>query len=296
MKLQTEIDLRRGQLIHLEAVPGSEPDQGCARQNAPPVPGSLRIADLGYFSIPVLQFIQAASAYFLSRLQRSVNTYIDGKKQDLVTWLNANGQAMVDRYIEIGAGRFRCRLIAWRVPEEIANRRRAKLPESMLDKKGKEPTQEALNACDWVFLITNLTPEQLTVKEAIILYRARWQIELLFKRWKSIGKIDLLDGRNDDIIMTRVWARLCAAVVQHWLTVTAGWSSTRLVSFSKLAKIIQEMARDLALTINDIDLFQDTLGRLVSQASRRAKRTKRKKRPRTIELLRNPEQLDFSLT
>ena len=296
MKLQLEFDLRQGQLTYLEAVPGKEPDQGCARQQAAPTPGSLRIADLGYFSVPALANLAEGKAYFLSRYQRSVGAWVDGVKQDLIRWLSAQDQAVVDRPLELGAERFPCRLIAWRVPEEVANRRRAKLRQHTLDKTGKQPTQAALEACDWVLLITNLPEEQLSVQEAAVLYRARWQIELLFKRWKSIGRVDLLDGRNDVVVMTRLWARLGAAVIQHWLTVVGGWSSTLLVSFGKLARIIPEMARDLALAMHDDDALKAALRRLMGQAARRAKRTKRKKKPGALELLRNPQHLDFTLT
>jgi hypothetical protein len=296
MKLHLELDLRSGQLAHLETAPGKEPDQGCARQQAEPAPGSLRIADLGYFSLAALAKIAAGKAYFLSRFQRSVSAYVDGVKQDLVRWLSDQEQRMVDRRIELGPQRFPCRLIAWRVPEEVANRRRAKLRQHTRDKTGREPTQAALEACDWGLLLTNLQEEQLSVKEAIVLYRGRWQIELLFKRWKSMGCVAQLEGRNDVVVMTRVWARLCAAVVQHWLTVLGGWSSQRLVSFAKLARLIQELARDLALALHDRVLLEQALQRLVGQAARRARRTKRKKKPGALELLRNPEHLEFTLT
>lgn len=133
----------------------------------------------------------------------------------------------IDQAIELGASdRLRCRLIAWRVPEEIANTRRRKIRATAKRKTGREPSEAALAACDWEFLVTNVGEDQLTFKEAIVLYRARWQIELLSKRWKSYGRIDELDGKSDTVIMTRFWACLCAALIQHWLTIAATWSLT----------------------------------------------------------------------
>ena len=151
-------------------------------------------------------------------------------------------------------------------------------------------------ACDWEFLVTNLDQELLTVKEAIVLYRSRWQIELLFKRWKSYCRIDLLDGRNDVVKMTRLWARLCASVVQHWLTVGVAWSATATISFAKLASLTAGIASELASNLHSSEDTQHVISKLISQANVRCKRTKRKKRPGTIELLRNPELLDYSLT
>ena len=80
--------------------------------------------------------------------------------------------------------------------------------------------------------VTNVPEEKLSFREAIVLYRARWQIELLFKRWKSIGLIATLTGKNDAAIMVRLWARLCASVIQHWLTVYCSWRPDLLISFA----------------------------------------------------------------
>ena len=140
---------------------------------------------------------------------------------------------MTDCWIEIGSqDRLACRLIGWRVPGPQAAERRRKL-RLLQKKRGRgEPSQEALKACDWMFLVTNVPEEKLSFREAIVLYRARWQIELLFKHWKSIGLIATLTGKNDAAIMVRLWARLCASVIQHWLTVYCSWRPDLLISFA----------------------------------------------------------------
>lgn len=102
MKLQTELDLRTGQLTCLQPEPGKSPDQGTDRQHVPPREGSLRIADLGYFSIPVLHMIALAKAYFLTRIQHVIKIHIEGKKQSLIEWLNSQSSVVVDREIGLG--------------------------------------------------------------------------------------------------------------------------------------------------------------------------------------------------
>jgi hypothetical protein len=297
MKLQTELDLRRGQITCIQPEPGKSPDQGSQRQKVTLPQGSLRIADLGYFSIPVLREIQFAKAYFLTRIQHVTKIYVDAKECCLVEWLNRQDTQVVDQMVELGRQhRLSCRLIAWRVPPEIANRRRAKLRANTVDKTGRQPSAASLAACDWEFLVTNLTAEQLTIKEAIVLYRSRWQIELLFKRWKSYCQIDRLDGRTDIVTMTRCWARLCGAVIQHWLIVTTGWSPMLNFSFDKLAKLIPDILSELASNLEDLDQIVAVLSKLKTQAEIRCRRTKRKKRPGTIELLRNPELLEYALS
>jgi hypothetical protein len=255
----------------------------------------LRIADLGDFNIPVLARIADAGAFFLTRMPHSTTIYVAGEKYHVVEWLNSQGRTLVDSWIEIGSeAHWKCRLIAWRVPEEIANRRRQKLIEKTRNKTGRLPTAESPAACDWEFLVTNLSEEQLSVKEAIVLYRSRWQIELLFKRWKSLGLIDELDGRNDLVTMVRLWARLCAALVQHWLTIGAAWSGTLRLSFVKVAKLVRQFAKDIAIAISSNGDITVILERFCIMARAACKRNRRRKTPGIIELLRKPELLEYT--
>lgn len=293
LKLQTELELRGGALRCVQIEQGRSPDGASDRQNVAFTLGSLRVADLGYFNLPVLQRIAEAKAFFLTRLPHHTKIHVAAEKHDVVAWLNSQSQMVVDTWIEIGSeARVRCRLIAWRVPEEIANCRRQKLTEKTRSKTGRPPTA----ACDWELLVTNLLEDQLSVKEAIVLYRSRWQIELLFKRWKSLCLIDELDGRNDVVTMLRFWARLCTALVQPWLTVGAAWSGALHLSFSKVAKLVRQLAKDLAIAISsggDLELIME---RFCKMARTGCRRNRRQKNPGTIALLRNPELLEYTLT
>ena len=47
------------------------------------------------------------------------------------------------------------------------------------------------------------------------IYRLRWQIELTFKRWKSLLRLDFCQGTNPHRIGTLIYARLIAIVLLH---------------------------------------------------------------------------------
>jgi hypothetical protein len=134
MKLQTEFDLRSGALAHVEIEPGRSPDSATSRQDVRRGKGSLRISDLGYFAAPVFAAMTAASEYFLSRLQFGTHVLHDGLAVDVLAWLAKQAGPFVDVSVLLGkVQRLPCRLIAWRLPPEQANRRRQKLRQEMMN-------------------------------------------------------------------------------------------------------------------------------------------------------------------
>jgi len=295
LKLQTRLDLKSGALsVQLEA--GRSTDGATSLQHVPAQPGSLRITDLGYYCIAVFAAIARQQAYFLSRIQHITTVWVDGQRQgDVVSWLNQQAETCVDQWLAIGTkDRLTCRLIAWKVPPEQAGRRRQR---ARLDAKqrGRQPTAATLAACDWTFLITNVTAEQLTTREVMVFYRARWQIELLFKRWKSIGLIAELSGKHDVEKMARLWARLCAALIQHWLTVMVGWNADHCWSFVRVARRAGELVGELIAALCGVWDMAAVLERFALRIGRVSRRNPRSK-PGTLELLRDPDRLDYVLS
>jgi hypothetical protein len=296
MKLQTELDLRSGALAHVEIEPGRSPDGATSRQEARHGKGSLRIADLGYFALAVFATMAARGEYFLSRLQFGTHVLLHpGMAVEVLGWLAKQAGPFVDVSILLGQEqRLPCRLIAWRLPPEQANRRRQKLRRETLKKKGREPSAERLAWCDWTILVTNVPGELLTPPEATVLYRARWQVELLFKRWKSQGCAAVLSGSTIVRQMVRVWSRLLAAVIQHWLMVGTIWGDPSR-SLDKVWQAVQQFVGRLAVSLErlaDLERLLADMRATFAKTCRRDKRTK----PGTFELLNDVELLDFELT
>lgn len=295
MKLQVEFDLRSGALSHVEIEPGRSPDSATSRQQARHGAGSLRISDLGYFNVPVFAEMTAAGEYFLSRLQFGTKVMLPGGEPvELLKWLAQQPGPFIDQQIVLGKEqRLSCRLIAWRVPEEQANRRRQKLVKESRSKYGKEPTAERLAMCDWTILVTNVPEDKMSPEEAVILYRARWQVELLFKRWKSQDLVAVLNGSKVVRQMVRVWSRLIAAVLQHWLVIGSVWGDPTK-SLSKACEAIRAFVGRIAASLPGKELTRvlTDMCQAIAKTCRRNKRTK----PGTFELLNDLTLLDFSLT
>lgn len=103
---------------------------------------------------------------------------------------------------------------------------------------GKTPKRQTLEAAKYVFLLTSLAPDQASDEEVLTLYRLRWQIELLFKRLKSLLRIDALP--NKDSAAARCWilANLLAALLledQARLLLDSPPSAPRFARYHPLA-------------------------------------------------------------
>ena len=296
MKLQTELDMRSGAITHVEIERGRSPDGATIRQHVRRGAGSLRITDLGYFDQSVFATMTQESEYFLSRLQFGTGVLLpDGTRLALLHWLAKQSGRFVDQAIMLGkTQRVSCRLIAWRLPQEQADRRRQKLRRELMKKKGRTPSAERLAWCDWTILVTNVPLQMLSPEEAAILYRTRWQIELLFKRWKSQDLVAMLKGSTDERQMVGVWSRLLAALVQHWLVIATVWGDPTK-SLVKVCEAIRGFVGRLVASIGRVNETERVLADLAKNLAKTCRRNKRAS-PGTFELLNDPSLLDFRLT
>ena len=161
---------------------------------------------------------------WVSRLYPTVAiTTLDGQRHRVVSFLTAAQSDELATDVLVGAEhRLACRLLAWRVPQAVADTRRQRLREEA-KRKGRTESAERLALCSWTVVVTTVEPEQLSGKEARALLRARWQIELLFKLWKSHGHVDETRGVRPYRVLCDVYAKRLAMIVQHWLCLTQCW-------------------------------------------------------------------------
>ena len=224
VKLQVSLDLLCGTLQGPYLQDGRTHDSNCLLQHAALPKSALRLADLGYFSLDVFAAQAAQEGYFLSRLEASTAVFDrEHQRLDLLRCLQGSGP-QVDLPVELGCKHHvSARLLAVRVSEEVANERRRKL---RADAKGKGQTvsKVRLALADWTIYVTNVPGDLLTLEEALVLARTRWQIELLFKLWKQHGYIDEWRSKKPWAILCEVYAKLLAMLFHHWLLVISCWS------------------------------------------------------------------------
>jgi len=296
VKLQAVWELRAGELTTLDIQPGRHSDAKSVAPDAPVVPGSLTIRDLGYFDLERFQKLDAGKAYWISRWQQGTTIFdAEGKPLELLPYLQSHrGNRPIDMSIQLGVKeRLPCRMIVLRVPPEKVARRRQKAYERAC-KHGTVPSKEQLALCEWTILLTNCPADLLSWKEIVILYRGRWQIELLFKLWKSHNHLASYRETWSPVErMALFWAKLIGVILQHWLLLMSTWSNPRR-SHWKAANVIREWIVPLTHVLDDIDALMRVLTDMARTIDAVANKKKRKKSPSFFQLLDNPELLTWN--
>ncbi len=163
------------------------------------------------------QFTRQArtSSYFLSRLKARRKLFtVDGQVIDWATFLRQYPHDHVDMPVLVGAAHLPCRLLTWRVPPAVSDQRRQQLQAHAVDHT-RSVSQPRWQTADRSIYITNVSSVLLTLAQAQVLVKVRWQIELLFELWKSDGPLDEWRTANPWRVLTECFARLLALLIQH---------------------------------------------------------------------------------
>jgi hypothetical protein len=288
LKCQVELELQTGAL-DMQLEPARETDVRSELVRRPLPTGALRLADRGYLDLARLADDTAAGVFWISRLQSSMIVAGGGRRGTLAAWLRQSPVDQVDQEVCVGGDeQLPCRLLARRVPESVAERRRQRLHQRA-KKQGRKVSAERLELCHWNVCITNLPASRLTSAEAWVLLRSRWQIELLFKLWKSHGGLECSQGQRAARVLCERYAKLIGLVVQHWLLLASAGSSLTW-SWTKAARRVRRQAVALGQALPTVAALVEVLGRLSRRIQRHCALRERQQEPTTYQLLLAPER------
>ena len=219
ISIQYEYDLKSGKIIDLNITSGNRNDRTDAEETSADVAsGDLMIRDLGYFSTKVLEKWMKEGAFFLSRLDCSTLVYDDaGNKVSfghIFRSMKKNGMTEKEICVYIGEKRrVPVRLILQLVPEQVYEKRiREKTQKSKGQGRG-QLKEETKIRCRLNLFITNVDETILPGKQIFPLYRLRWQIELHFKVWKSVFKINTLHQMKEHRYITLLYIKLILLMI-----------------------------------------------------------------------------------
>jgi hypothetical protein len=175
--------------------------------------GQTMIQDRGYARVRDFSTTLEAQADFITRIGwRSLRLLgEDQQVLDVMTLLPADEQAS-EHAVWVKGIKRPLRLIIQRIPPDKADRQRQRVARKARKACHKMDPRTAI-AAGYLMLITSVPAAAQPAERIVSMYRNRWQVELGFKRLKSIGGIDALPALDPDLARTWLLAHLIAAVL-----------------------------------------------------------------------------------
>jgi hypothetical protein len=313
LRVQVRLDLAQGGMQGPWLQEGRAAERSGQPHEAPLPQGCLYNVDTGYFTLSQMRAHGKAGCYWLTAANAGT-LLIDERGQcfSLVSFLGAQTGEEVDVQVFLGKReRLPVRLIARRVSPEQAERRRKSANRSVEGKakgvqrpnvrkrrpadakrkrqrKHRKTGKARLQLLGWTILITNVPQEMLSIDEALVLARCRWQIELCWKLWKQVGKVDTWRSAKPYRILTELYAKLLGCLITHWLTLLECWQAPNR-SMVKARQVVQWMAPVLALGVAGVVPLETMVQRTSSSMASGCTVNARRKRPAAYQLVANPK-------
>ena len=219
LKMQLAYEYKQGRIEAIAVEPGCQPDQTSGVIEAVASAGDLVLFDLGYFDQKRFARLDEAGVFFVSRLHIQAGVYASPdsphalKRLEIVRGKGPRGELA---YSVGSQARVALRVLYYRLPDDVVAERRRKAHETARN-MGKTCSQHTLASLEWLFFITNAPPAFLSLDQVAEVYRVRWQIELVFKVWKSEMHFSYLGAWRVERVLAQFYARLLALLMFHRL-------------------------------------------------------------------------------
>ena len=313
IRVQVRLDLSQGGMQGPWLQEGRAAERSGEAHEAPLPQGCLYNVDAGYFTLTEMRAHGRAGCDWLTAAKAGTLLSDErGQCWDLVSFLGAQTGDEVDVQVLLGKNeRLPVRLIARRVSPEQAERRRTSAnrlvegkpkgvqrPNERMrlatgdkrkrQRKRRKTGKARLQVLDWTILITNVAQTVLSLDEVLVLARCRWQIELCWKLWKQVGKVDTWRSAKPYRILTELYAKLLGCLSTHWLTLLECWQVPNR-SMVKARQVVQWMAPVLALGVAGVISLETMVQRTSSTMASGCTVNARRKRPAAYQLVENPK-------
>jgi len=217
--IQYEYDARSGKILDLHVTNGTRNDATDATETQKRISKTnLIIRDLGYYNLSVLTGFDREGAFFISRLNATTLIYDKGQTDSLqfktlYEQMKKRNLTSCEKQVLVGKKeQAQFRLIVQIVPEDVYEKRIRKV-EIYNKTKGWNTTDDYKARCRFNLFITNIPILNITLEEITLLYRLRWQVELMFKSWKSVCAIHKLQPMKYERFACLLFAKLILIVV-----------------------------------------------------------------------------------
>lgn len=250
VKLQVSYDYLNQVLNQIDIKDGKSSDQGYRDYLENIKEKELHIADLGYFVPAALKKIISKEGYFISRYKSDTNVYDaeTGEKMDLLEYIKNKDK--FEKEIILGKeAKLKVRMVGLKLSNVQAEARRRKA-NKLAKSHGYKSSKNNQRLLNWSIFITNVKGEELGFEDIFKVYKIRWQIELLFKLYKSHINLDKVKSKvNQSKILCEFYAKLIAIVIFHGIANCAEMNNHKEFSLVKAMINFKKRAREMVFVI-----------------------------------------------
>jgi hypothetical protein len=181
-------------------------------------PGDLVLADRGFCKPSGVEALHQQGAAVMVRLNSSaLPLYTQrGARFGLLEQTSQLKQTGKERewpvWVEGDQGRIAGRLCVLRKSEEAAEKARRKITRKA-QQGGPKPKPETLQYARYVMVFTTVPKSHFSAAEVLEWYRVRWQIELVFKRLKTLAELGSLPKHGDQSARAWLYGKLLIALL-----------------------------------------------------------------------------------
>jgi hypothetical protein len=238
VKIQLEYELKSGNFMNVEVGAGSGNDNTFGSKIKDSIEaGDLILRDLGYFSFEDFWDIEKREAFYISRLKPNIAVYIESneieyykngtpKKASLFTRISISdimkqmndGERYEIKDVYVGKEKkLKTRLVLYKLTKEQLIKRAEKC-EKNAKKKGIEKSDNTIELLGISIYITNIEEVVLSAEEVHEFYSLRWQVEILFKTWKSISNLHVVKPVKIERFQCQLYGKLILLLLSSTVT------------------------------------------------------------------------------
>jgi hypothetical protein len=288
VSIQFEYDIKAGNVFDIDLQSAVSKDSADAISKKDDInEKDLIIRDLGYYSDVMIEHFIERKAFFVSKLYHNVSVRLNEEDEKidfnaLYRQMKAIQVTNLDLNVYIGKKKRPVRLIAELVPEQVY--------EGRITQRNKENKTTGYTTSDefkararFNLHICNISSSDCSRETILKLYRIRWQIELVFKIWKSIMHIDILPKMKKERFLTSLYLKLLWVFI-NWHIISNCRNQfyrtdKRLLSIFKCFQTLKEMNIELRKSLlKQKDRLENTLEKMIEKLSSGHWIEKRKKR------------------
>lgn len=293
VKIFLRTEIKSGNATDLIIDTGKTSDHIFIRKASKLPSGSLELLDLGFCEFKRLEENAKSNIFYITRVQTNNTITYEGVTYTLPEFFAQQKRETFDINCELGNARLPVRLVA--VPSSDAAAQRRMKRKRRKAEKSKSKTSEGQEILShWIFYFTNIPESMCSLDDIISLYTVRWQIELVFKLWKSKGGL----GRSNSTAVTtgkKTWRSLCEVLIKllgliicNWFMLERGGRLCGISAMERFQYVYDRLPKILyAIQKNKLSKIQYEIKQLIRRLDELSPPKKSKNKILTRDLLLN---------